>query len=267
MKNFQSFFDRIIYTIPNRIIIVYTEPPCLGKWGGFSYLCPALFTLKLISMKKLFFLLLLSVVALQSTDAQNYEAVEAAKLYNTSARAKYLFTIQPGEVVSLIEDLGEYGLLKVDYCGSTGYVRKSLFTETNTPPTEKNPIDIRAITLSADIDKLSASTRAYRRSLNALYISTGVSAAMITSAALVANKSVSVDGLNSNRKSEREAAEKRIQELSSKNKKTSNALYIVGGLAAASTLISGAFVLEFQHKVNKYNTKLQLKANSVTVTF
>jgi len=215
-------------------------------------------------MKKLFFLLLLSVVALQSATAQNYEAAEAAKLYNTSARVKYLFTIQPGEVVELIADIDGYGLLKVDYCGVVGFVNKSLFFQTNNPPTEKSPIDIRAITLSADLDKLSASTRAHRRSLNALYVSTGVSIAMLTSAAVVANRKVEVPASNKyGNKADIEAAEKQI----SKNKDTSKALYVVGGLAAASTLVSGICVLEFQHKVNKYGTKLQLKANSVTVTF
>ena len=96
--------------------------------------------------------------------------------------------------------------------------------------------------LSNDIEQLAAYNKGYRNSLNAFYITSGIS--VITT--VVGSILQASDGVHAS---------------------AGVAMFILGGAAGVGSLVSGICVMEYQSKINRQNLKVHLKANGVAMTF
>ena len=95
--------------------------------------------------------------------------------------------------------------------------------------------------VASDIELLSQYNKSYRNSLNAFYITTGISVA----GALAGYLMLSADSSNG----------------------AGVAMITIGGLASVGSFVSGICMAQFQSKVNDQNVRVHLKANGLTMTF
>ena len=95
--------------------------------------------------------------------------------------------------------------------------------------------------VASDIELLSRYNKSYRNSLNAFYITTGISVV----GALAGSIMLTADSSNG----------------------AGAAMITIGGLAGIGSFVSGICMAQFQSKVNDQNVKVHLKANGLSMTF
>jgi len=95
--------------------------------------------------------------------------------------------------------------------------------------------------VAGDIELLSIYSKNYRNSLNAFYITAGISIAGTLAGSLI----LSADSFNG----------------------AGIAMITIGGLASAGSLVSGICMMHYQSKANDQNIKVHLKANGLSMTF
>ena len=200
---------------------------------------------------KLLLALLCAFLFQVNVNAQYYETVESVLFYKTPMSAKVHSIIPAGVVLKLESDISST-MVRTKYKGISGFIRKDVIggklKEIEEPVIKDQSGDDLTTNrlfidqdLLVDIEQLAAYNKSYRSSLNALYITTGISVVtMMMGSIFVASDRALGAGA---------------------------AMFAIGGMAGAGSLISGICALEFQNKINKQNIKVHLKANGVSVAF